>query len=192
MLGWSEITQELIAECCSITARTRKISRMSILCLKRDMLIPCLYDRQSCSRAPDENKLLGYTDVIYTSYQKHDTKKSVMLCATNPYKSFIVYISSLERVQRICGMSNLLLNWIFFYIYLLADRYSIPNLRTEFCFSGLWVHNMCIRYFHCKDTENKLVTCFTNVALKLRKIWDKILSFSSSSLLIFTQNAVYH
>lgn len=75
MLGWSEITQELTAECCSITVRARKTFRISVLCLKRDMLIPPLYDRQSCSRAPDENKLLGYADVIYTNYQKNITPR---------------------------------------------------------------------------------------------------------------------
>ena len=67
MLGWSEITQDLLAECCSIA---RKTFTITVLCLKKAILIPCLYDRQSCSRAPDENKLLGYADVIYTSYQK--------------------------------------------------------------------------------------------------------------------------
>lgn len=75
MLGWSEIAQELIAECCSITVGARKTFRISVLCLKRAVLIPCLYDRQSCSRAPDENKLLGYADVMYTSYQKNVTPR---------------------------------------------------------------------------------------------------------------------
>lgn len=54
------------------------------------------------------------------------------------------------------------------------------------------MHNTCVRYFHCKHTENKLVTCLTKMALKLRKIWDKIVSFSSSALLIFTKTAVHH
>lgn len=52
MLAWSDITQEPIAECCSITIGTRKTFRITVFCLKKAMLISCLHDRQSGSRAP--------------------------------------------------------------------------------------------------------------------------------------------
>lgn len=65
MLAWSEITQEPIAECCSVTTGTRKTFRIIVFCLKKAMLISCLHDRQSCSRAPDKNKFLVSADAIY-------------------------------------------------------------------------------------------------------------------------------
>lgn len=139
------------------------------------MLIPCLYDRQSCSRAPDENKLLTHVKVIYTSYQKHNIEKTMILRETNPCKSFIAYTVYAPwegykgYVLCMCYVKDMCLMYCkteYSFVFITCRQVQPTEFIKSFLLS--WpISSQCVRYCHCKDSENKLVTCATNRTSKL-------------------------